>query len=189
VKDFDEKMWRKELEKMRVEKDKWMKHNPHSPIPNEIRHHIKGLDYYQLDPNFRFTLKLNTYPNPETLRMATSKGDERNYKRYGHFEFQIEGKIVRLHAYKSVPVHEHSHSHEEESLFIPFRDATSGKESYGAARYLDLPFSASGVYVLDFNLAYNPYCAYNQNYVCPLPPAENWLQVPIKAGEKNFQKP
>ena len=71
-------------------------------------------------------------------------------------------------------------------LFVPFRDATSGKESYGAARYLDLEDEPSGEYVLDFNLAYNPYCAYSDDYVCPFPPKENWLTAPVRAGEKAF---
>lgn len=188
VKDFDEKKWRREIEGLRAEKDDWIKHSPHSPIPHEIRHHVTGLEYYPPDSKYHFVTKLNVLPDPEILRMTTSKGNEQNYLRYGYFEFQIEGRTQRLHAYKSVPAPGHSHTHEEESLFIPFRDATSGKESYGAARYLDLPLSPSGVYVLDFNLAYNPYCAYSENYVCPFPPPENWLQVQIKAGEKNFRK-
>ena len=69
---------------------------------------------------------------------------------------------------------------------LPLRDATSGKETYGAARYLDIEQRPTDEYVIDFNLAYNPYCAYSEDYVCPFPPRENWLSVPIRAGEKNF---
>ncbi len=188
MQDFKEKKWRKETEHMRVEKDEWMQSSSNSPMPHEVRYHMKGLEYFPPDSKYRLALRLNVYPNPEKLRMTTSKGVERDFVRYGYFEFQVEGKTQRLQAYKSIPVHEHEHHHEEESLFVPFRDATSGKESYGAARCIDLEASPSGVYVLDFNLACNPYCAYSENYVCPFPPPENWLQVPTRAGEKNFQK-
>jgi len=104
--------------------------------------------------------------------------------RIGFFEFEIDGTKLRLAAYKSVPPP--GHRHEDHSLFVPFLDATSGKETYGAARYLDLEDRRTDDYVLDFNPAYNPYCAYSDAYICPFPPQENWLAVPIRAGEKNF---
>jgi len=104
--------------------------------------------------------------------------------RYGTFEFEIDGAPLRLSAYKSVPAA--AHHHESESLFVPFHDVTSGKETYGAARYLDIEEQPGDEYVVDFNVAYNPYCAYSEDYVCPFPPRENWLAVPIRAGEKNF---
>ncbi len=188
MKNFDEKKWIKDIDNLRVEKDKWMKHSPNSPIPHEIRHRMKGLEYFPSDLKYRFEVKLNIYSNPEKLIMATSKGQQREYVRYGFFEFVVESETQRIQVYKTIPKHEHGHSHEGESLFIPFRDSTSGKESYGAARYIDLEMSPSGLYTLDFNLAYNPYCVYNDNYVCPFPPPENWLQIPIRAGEKNFKK-
>ena len=187
--DFDEKKWRSELDHMRREKDEWMRVSSQSPIPHDIRHHMKGLQYFPPDPKLRFVLRLTIYPNPERLRMATSKGVERDFVRYGYFEFEVEGRAQKLQVYKSIPVHEHQIIDGVESLFVPFRDATSGKESYGAARYIDLEMRPSGVYVLDFNEAYNPYCAYSPDYVCPFPPPENWLTIPIKAGERDFQKP
>jgi hypothetical protein len=124
------------------------------------------------------------YPKREVLTFATSRGTEQRYLRYGHFEFAVEGTTARLHAYRAV----HAHS-AHESLFVPFRDATSTKETYGAGRYLDLPFEPPGVYEVDFNRAYNPYCAYSDDFVCPFPPPENWLKVPIRAGEKTWSKP
>jgi len=183
---LDDKKWRKEIERMRIEKDEWMRISPNSPIPHDLRHHMKDLEYFPPDPSYVFELKLNVYPNPEKLTMTTSKGKQRDYLRYGYFEFQIEGKTQKLQAYMSIPVREHQH---EEQLFVPFRDSTSGKESYGAARYIDMELIPSAEFVLDFNLAYNPYCAYSDDYVCPFPPQENWLQVPIMAGEKNFPRP
>ena len=109
--------------------------------------------------------------------MQTSTGDEQSYYRLGTVEFEVEGQPARLAVYKSA-------QHDE--LFLPFRDATSGKETYGAGRYLEPVESSDGKLLVDFNLAYNPYCAYSEHYSCPLPPLENWLKVPIRAGEKGY---
>jgi hypothetical protein len=95
----------------------------------------------------------------------------------------IGGKEYRLEAFKS----EHPHG-AEDSLFVPFRDKTSGSETYGAGRYLDIPENEVGVYELDFNRAYNPLCAYNANYVCPMAPRENWLDIKIEAGERLYKQ-
>ena len=169
------------IEQERKEKDHWFRESPESPMPHHLRHAFKGLSYFPVDPNFQFRVKLAVFPKQEVLRFATSQGTEQDYFRHGYFEFPLEGQTVRIHAY--TPVQRRS---SREYVFIPFRDATSGKETYGAGRYLDLEPSASGVYDLDFNRAYNPYCAYSDEYVCPLPPVENWLPVPIRAGEKTW---
>ena len=168
------------IEQQRKEKDHWFGASHESPIPHDQRHSFQGLHYFPVNPPMRFRLKLNLFPKQEALNFPTSKGTEQHYLRYGYFEFDVDGETVRLNAYKSVESHGH------ESLFVPFRDATSKKETYGAGRYLDLEFQRSGVYDLDFNVAYNPYCVYSDAYVCPLPPPENWLLVPIRAGEKNW---
>ena len=169
------------IQQERKEKDHWFREAHDSPIPHEARHHFRGLSYYQTDPAYRFRLKIAEYPKQEVLTFATSKGTEQRYLRYGFFEFAAEGTTVRLRAYRAV----HAHS-AHEALFVPFRDATSAKETYGAGRYLDLPFEPSGVYDVDFNRAYNPYCVYSEDFVCPFPPPENWLKVPIRAGEKTW---
>jgi len=182
----DDGEWKARILRIRGEKDEWMRTSPDSPMPDDIRHHMKWLEYFPPNREYIFRVRLIPYPNPETLMMATSKGQQKEFLRFGRIEFGIEGKMQTLQAYRSVPSHDHRH--EEESLFVPFRDATSGKETYGAARYLDLEFNPSGEYVLDFNLAYNPYCAYSEDYICPFPPPENWLKVAILAGEKTFRK-
>ncbi len=174
----------RDLALQRKEKDYYVQTDPDSPIPSEVRGKMTGLAYFAPDMRYRFRVRLVTLPKPEPITLATSKGIPRPMVRYGYFEFEVDGAKQRLHAYKSAP--QPGHHHEDASLFIPFRDATSGKESYGAARYLDLEESRSDDYVLDFNLAYNPYCAYSDDYVCPFPPKENWLTVPIRAGEKAF---
>ena len=169
------------LDQERKEKDYSFLESLESPIPHELRHSFRGLNYYPVEPNLRFRVPLVEFPQQEVLTFPTSKGTEQPYFRHGYFEFAVEGKTVRLNVYK--PVHSHAR---HEFLFVPFRDATSGKETYGAGRYLDLEVQRSGVYDLDFNRAYNPYCAYSDDYVCPLPPPENWLPVPIRAGEKTW---
>ncbi len=174
----------RDLSLQRKEKDYYFQTDPDSPIPPANRTTFPGLSYFPPDPKYRFRLPLTRLPNPEPVTLATSKGIPRPMVRYGYFDLDIEGVTQRLYAYKSAP--QPGHHHEDASLFVPFRDATSGKESYGAARYLDLEEDRSGHQVLDFNLAYNPYCAYSDDYVCPFPPKENWLTVPIRAGEKAF---
>ncbi len=174
----------RDLALQRKEKDYYFQTDPDSPIPPEVRGQMKGLEYFEPDLKYRFRVRLTKLSKPEPVTLATSKGIPRPMVRYGFFEFDVDGAKQRLFAYKSAP--QPGHHHEEASLFLPFRDATSGKESYGAARYLDLEDEPSGENVLDFNLAYNPYCAYSDDYVCPFPPKENWLSVPIRAGEKSF---
>lgn len=176
----------KNLELMRKEKDYFFKEDPQSPIPHSLRHEFRGLDYFPPDPKYRVRAELIKDPNLQAIVLATSKGVPRDMVRYGVFEFEIDGARQRLAAYRSVP--QPGHHHDQESLFVPFRDATSGKETYGAARYLDIEEERGDDYAIDFNVAYNPYCAYSDDYVCPFPPRENWLSIPIRAGEKNFEK-
>jgi uncharacterized protein len=174
----------KEIGTIRREKDYFFKEDLESPIPHRLRHEFSSLAYFPAQPTYRVPARLSKDPNPERVVMATSKGVPREMIRAGVFEFEIDGTKQLLAAYKSVP--QPGHHHEDRSLFVPFRDATSGQDTYGAARYLDIEEQKSDDYVIDFNLAYNPYCAYSDDYVCPFPPRENWLTVPIRAGEKNF---
>ena len=174
----------KTIERMRREKDFFFKEDPDSPIPHELRHAFTGLACFPVDPKYRVQARLVPDPNLQKVVLATSKGIPREMIRVGFFEFEIDGMNERLAAYKVVP--RPQHHHEDRSLFVPLRDATSGKETYGAARYLDIEELRTDNYLLDFNLAYNPYCAYSDDYVCPFPPRENWLSIPIRAGEKNF---
>ncbi len=174
----------RDLALRRKEKDYYLQSDPDSPIPVAIRPKFRGLAYFPPDMGFRLRVRLTKLPDPEPVTLATSKGIPRPMVRYGYFDFEIEGVKQRLYAYKSPP--QPGHRHADTSLFIPFRDATSGKESYGAARYLDIEEEPSGEHTLDFNDAYNPYCAYSDDYVCPFPPRENWLSAPVRAGEKTF---
>ena len=113
--------------------------------------------------------------------VVTSKGTKQAYMKHGTFTFQLQGAKLRLFVYKS------AEDPFARSLFIPFSDETSGSETYKAGRYLDLEEQGGDDYELDFNLAYNPYCAYNDRYTCPIPPRENKLPIKILAGEKNYK--
>ena len=174
--------WEKRLKIEREQKDTFFSIHPQSPIPLEEREKFKGLDYYPPDPDYKFKLKLHEHPKKKRINVSYTRGEEQQFFRWGEFRFKIGGQQHVLQAYKSNP--------EEERLFVPFRDTTSGKETYGAGRYLDLEpdrdRTDDGKWVLDFNKAYNPWCAYSENYTCPFVPPENWLEVPIHVGEKSY---
>ncbi|MCD6356890.1 MAG: DUF1684 domain-containing protein [Anaerolineaceae bacterium] len=175
--------WKHGLEHERENKDLFFKQHFQSPIPAGERAGFKGLDYYPPDPSLRFELALKEHKEKEKIKVQDTQGNERIFLRWGEFRFKIGGEKCALQAYKSSPM--------EERLFIPFRDATSGKETYGAGRYIDLEPEEDyrdGKWVLDFNNAYNPWCAYSKNYACPYIPPENRIKVPVRAGEKNYKK-
>ncbi len=169
------------IERERKIKDEYFKEYPETPIPPEDRDSFLCLSYYPVNSRFRFRVRLQPYKVPEIVRMITGGGAIQQYIRVGFFEFSVEGTACRLEVYKSA-----EHRGPLECLFIPLRDRTSGIETYGAARYLDIPENENGTYELDFNKAYNPYCAYNERYVCPVAPKENWLAVEIRAGEMKY---
>jgi len=174
--------WEANLERARGRKDTFFAQHWQSPIPARDRLRFKGLEYYPPDPSYRFELEIHEHPEKQAMRMAYTKGNEQDFLRWGEFRFKIDGKEQALQAYRSNP--------QEEMLFVPFRDATSGKETYGAGRYLDLEperdHTAEGKWILDFNKAYNPWCVYSEAYTCPFVPMGNWLEVSIQAGEKNY---
>jgi uncharacterized protein (DUF1684 family) len=174
--------WKVNLGRVREEKDTFFAQHWQSPVTPQDRPLFKGLEYYPPDPSYRFELELFEHPEKQAVRMAYTKGNEQDFLRWGEFRFKIAGKEQSLQAYKS--------NREEEMLFVPFKDATSGKETYGAGRYLDLEperdRTADRKWILDFNQAYNPWCVYSEAYTCPFVPVENWLEVPILAGEKNY---
>jgi hypothetical protein len=164
------------IEVMRRSKDNAFARDPQSPI--QVKESFHGLTYFRVDPALRLRTMLVRHAEPKMLTMQTSDGTAREYRNLGHFEVTIDGRAVKIQAYQQ---------RGSEALFVPIRDKTSGKETYGAGRYLDLHLEHAEEVDLDFNLAYNPYCAYSEAYSCPLPPPENWLPVPIRAGERTFQ--
>jgi uncharacterized protein (DUF1684 family) len=165
-----------ELKRFRAEKDHVFAQDPNSPLTPAQRSAFHGLDYFEENPRLVVHGTVNRNVEPGEVRMATSAGDEQVYERYGVVRFTVDGQPAEVTLYAS---------DDSDELFIPFRDATSGKESYGAGRYLELHAHGDDV-TIDFNYAYNPNCAYDPSWSCPLPPSENWLKVPIRAGEKTF---
>jgi uncharacterized protein len=165
----------------RLAKDEAFRSNNDSPIPEKDRVDFRGLSYYPVDPNLRFSVALHRYSGPKQVRLGTNTGEIRRGLRYGYFDFQVGGSTCRLQVYRLEDSPENG-----ASLFVPFRDSTSGHETYAAGRYIDLKENTSGIYDLDFNRAYNPYCAYNSEFSCPNPPEENKLNVLIRAGEKIY---
>jgi uncharacterized protein (DUF1684 family) len=165
----------------RSAKDAALKSGEGSPILPRDQAGFRGLAYYPIDPSLRFSVKLHRYPNPQQIRLGTNTGEIRSGLRYGYFDFRVGAQACRLQVYRLEDAPNHG-----AALFVPFRDLTSGQETYGAGRYIDLKENTSGIYDLDFNRAYNPSCAYNSQYSCPVPPAENTLKVSIRAGEKKY---
>jgi uncharacterized protein (DUF1684 family) len=178
----DEEVARRQVEAFRRQKDRFFRESPDSPLLPEDRENFQGLKYYAYDSTYRVVARLVREPHPGIFRVQTTTGDYKEYTRIGRLEFELQGQKLSLTAFLP-PGDEPLHGGR---LFVPFRDRTSGKETYGAGRYLDLNRRATDEYVLDFNRAYNPYCAYSPYYSCPLPPGENNLPVEIRAGEKLF---
>lgn len=167
----------------RAEIDTFLAQHPQSPLDYRQKADFAGLDYYDENEAFVFDVDVELFGEDEPLlEMDTSTGDIRPYRRYGRFTFQVNGQDAALTIYSD------PHGHD---FFLPFRDATSGHETYGAGRYMDnhrpaITQLGEKQFRVDFNYCYSPYCAYNDAYSCPLPPRENWLNVPIHAGEKTF---
>ncbi|MBI4093149.1 MAG: DUF1684 domain-containing protein [Candidatus Kerfeldbacteria bacterium] len=163
-----------QLEQFRRQKDDFMR-EPDSPIAPADRVTFIGLKYFPDNPALAFDLELDTQVPNDQITMETSDGRKKTYTRAGRVNFAVAGQPATLSVYE-----------DEHGYFMPFRDATSGLDSYAAGRYLE-PEMVNGKLHVDFNYAYNPYCAYSERYSCPLPPAENWLKVPIRAGERKFK--
>jgi hypothetical protein len=170
------------VKKNRLEKDDYFK-SADSPLNDSLKTLFHGLEYFPFNPEYVFKVNLNLYDNPREVDMVTSKGKVKHYVEYGYFEFYLGGK-QKLNVFRPKPLIE-GHS---DYLFIPFKDATTGVESYPAGRYMELDLDESiKFYTLNFNTAYNPWCAYNtEKYNCPYPPKENVLNTAIHAGEKKF---
>lgn len=162
-----------ELEILRSGKDHFFKTDRQSPLTAEQKRQFNGLSYFPENPDLRFELPIEEFPEKTPVQMQTSTGDVQTYRRYGKIRFPIDGQQAELTLYA-----------DENGFFLPFADSLAGVETYGAGRYLEPEDLPDDKVLVDFNLAYNPYCAYNENWSCPLTPAENRLKLPVRAGEK-----
>ena len=164
-----------ELDEFRKEKDEFFAHHPQSPLTRDQRKTFKGLNYFPEDASLLFEVQVEEFPQKEHIEMQTTTGDVQDYVRYGRFRFEVDGQTAELTLYES-----------QHGFFLPFVDSLAGSETYPAGRYLDPDPLPGNRFLVDFNLAYNPYCAYNEMWSCPITPFENRLKVPIRAGEKIF---
>ena len=166
-----------EINGWRAEKDRFMK-SAQSPVPPEKRASFPALNYFPIDESYRVAASLKVIKSDEVIEMDTSDGKNRRMRRIGTLQFTLKGQPLTLTAFVDAT------ENDMRRLFVPFGDLTAGTETYPGGRYLDLDRTATGVYDLDFNRAYHPFCLFNPDYVCPIPPKENRLTVPIRAGEK-----
>jgi uncharacterized protein len=166
-----------ELQEFRAEKDEYFGLNIQSPLTPEQQKDFKGLNYFPENRDLVLEVKVEEFPVKGEIAMQTSTGDVQMYERFGRFSFSVDGQNAELTIYQN-----------ENGFFLPFVDSLAGAETYPAGRYLEPEPLPGGRFLVDFNLAYNPYCAYNERWSCPITPAENRLKVAVRAGEKLFHE-
>lgn len=149
-----------------------------SPVPPEKRATFPPLPYFDIDPAYQVPAALSIAPGKEVLELPTSTGLRRKMRRIGTLKFTLKAQPLTLSAFVDAS------TNDVRRLFVPFGDLTNGTETYAGGRYLDLDRTATGIYDLDFNRAYHPFCVFNAEFDCPYPPRENRLQVPVRAGER-----
>ncbi len=173
--------WAERLQQNRSEKDQFLAEHPQSPVPPEKRDEFDGLDYFDPDEAFRVEADVTVHDEPEPVEMEITNGPPARYLRVATFAFELRGEECELHAYRQ-------ENSEDDTLFVPFRDKTTGQQTYAGGRYMELEpegeLETGDSVTIDFNLAYSPFCAFSETFACPLPPEENWLDVVVPAGEK-----
>jgi hypothetical protein len=170
--------WLRDLEQHRRSKDEDFRTGSESPIPSIEQRTFQGLKYYAPDSQYRVTGTYLPAAGEPPLALANTSPEAEAAEYAGQVAFVLLGQPDTLAVFR--------YSTAPQVLFIPFRDGTTGTETYAAGRYLDAPLYDNGTVLLDFNYAYNPYCAYSPNYTCPLPPQRNRLQVQVRAGERDY---
>lgn len=153
---------------------------PQSPLEDSLKKKFAGISWFEPDTNYRVIAKIEKVENGPVFKMEVSGSIADEYKTIAKLNFTLNGTEQHLEVYENQELKNKG----VEYYFVPFSDLTNGKETYGGGRYLDLKSIAGEKLILDFNYAYQPYCAYNHNYSCPIPPAANRLQIEIKAGER-----
>jgi uncharacterized protein (DUF1684 family) len=174
----DDRSYVEKITTERAAKEHMFRESADSPIPPEKRDALLPLSYFEVDPAFSAPAVLQLSEDRPAFDMPTSTGKMRKMERVGVLEFTLGGEPRTLGAFVEAG------TQRVNRLFVPFSDLTTGSETYFAGRYLDLDPTSTGIYEVDFNRAYNPYCAYNESYDCPYPPPSNRLKVPVRAGER-----
>lgn len=163
---------------IRAAKDESFKNDADSPIPPDKKNTLLPLAYFQIDESYAVPASLELSEDRARIEVPTSVGKIRQLERIGTLKFSLKGQPLRLTAFRDLE------SRDDNRLFVPFSDLTSGTETYPAGRYMELDPTPTGIYLVDFNIAYHPYCYYSPEYDCPFPPKENRLNLPIRAGER-----
>jgi uncharacterized protein (DUF1684 family) len=173
-----ERPYTEEIGAWQAERDQFMRLSTESPIPQAQRETFPPLPYFPVNEEYRVPADLKGNPSNQILEMPMSTGQVRKMRRVGTLAFTLKGQPATLTAFVDAT------ENDMRRLFVPFGDLTNGSETYQGGRYLDLDRTATGLYDLDFNRAYHPFCLYNPTYDCPVPPRENRLTIPIRAGER-----
>lgn len=176
-----------DLTVFREGRDKEFRDKAESPLKEEDFAAFKGLNYFPVDTDLRVTAQFTRTPSEKWFQMPTSSGKTKKFVKFGVLKFRIGRKPLTLSVYQMDPAVAAMFPEYADLLFIPFKDTTNRTESYGGGRYIDIRKPKGTSVILDFNLAYNPSCAYGgEKWNCPIPPSENSLKVAIAAGEKRF---
>ncbi|MBB6461035.1 DUF1684 domain-containing protein [Flammeovirga kamogawensis] len=175
-----------EISSEREKKNIEFKNDSSSPLTEDEKSSFNKLNYFPVDANYKVNASLDWYGLPKTVKIKTTKGLPRNYKKVALAKFHLNGESLELTLLADATRNPLT----KDVVMILFTDQTSGKVTYGAGRYIELHNVKKGQLqtTIDFNTAYNPYCAYNENFDCPIPPSENYLATEVKVGEKNFKK-
>ncbi|WP_254864633.1 DUF1684 domain-containing protein [Halovivax gelatinilyticus] len=181
--------WRAELEEKRAEKDDFFAEHPQSPIPPAEREDFEGLSYFDPDPDYRVSADVTVHDDPDIALLETTAGGEMRYLRTATLSVELPSAGPDADPVDTDLAGYRQEGAEGETLFVPFRDKTTGQQTYAGGRYIELSadrtLETGDKIVVDFNLAYTPFCAYSEAFDCPLPPEENWLEVAIPAGERD----
>lgn len=170
------------IEKERERQFKFLKYNAESPLDEEERKTLDSLDYYPINPEYQVRARLVPVDQRVMLQIPMTDGTLERYIKQAFAEFELQGKTHRLLLLQA------ANEPDLRNYFLAFADDTSGDETYGGGRFLDVRRDGQNSITIDFNLVYNPYCTYNPDYACPIPPKENLLTIPIRAGEKNYEQ-
>jgi len=173
------------LEKIEKERDrqyKFIKFNIDSPLTEEQKKDFKELDFYGIDPSYKVRAKMVPLEEKKMIELPMTDGSMEKYLKHSFAEFDLNGKQQKLLLLQSMK------EMDKRNFFLAFADETSGAETYGGGRYINLHQDGKNSITIDFNMAYNPYCAYNPDFACPLPPKENIMEIPILVGEKDYKK-
>ena len=170
------------IEKERERQFKFIRFNIESPLTEEQKRTFSKLTFYDINPEYKVKARMISIENKKVREVPLTDGSKQRYIEHAFAEFELGGKTNKLLLLQAMD------EADKRNFFLAFADATSAAETYGGGRYLNVRQDGKNSITIDFNLAYNPYCAYNPDFACPIPPKENILDIPILAGEKNYTK-